>query len=91
MISEFDVRVDHELRRNILLYTRGSFRQEEFKEDTQQLDETRDFIRFGVGASYKMNRRAHFEVGYDLWNRSSTEDNFDFTKHMVTAGVRLFP
>ena len=91
LISEFDVRVDHELRRNILLYARGSFRQEEFKEETQALDENRDFKRFGFGATYKMNRRAHFQLGYDLWTRDSTEDNFDFTKHTVSAGVRLFP
>ncbi|MBB33844.1 MAG: hypothetical protein CME88_06895 [Hirschia sp.] len=91
LVNEVNLRVDHELRRNIILFGRTQFRDEEFEDDVQQIDFSQSYTQFGIGASYKMNKRAHFEVAIDRRERDSFVADGDFSQNIISAGFKLYP
>jgi hypothetical protein len=93
------VRVDHELRRNIVLF--GDLRYEQ--QDFRDIDRKDDITSFSTGVGYKLNRRARLELAYTLRDEStkgaaiSAAPDFvhypgpDFTQNIVSVALRLFP
>ncbi|MEL6387806.1 MAG: outer membrane beta-barrel protein [Pseudomonadota bacterium] len=90
--TDFGVRVDHELQRNILLFARGEIQNRQF--DDLQLDDGSiredDTIQAGFGATYKLNKRFHLDAGYNLFDRSSNLDPVEFTRNRFTLTLRVF-
>ena len=94
--TEARFRVDHELRRNVLLFGRMSYMQEEFDEPTQAIDFDYKTRIAAVGATYKMNPHAHFD--FALENRDRSSDRIvtgevvdEFGQNIISVGLRLFP
>jgi hypothetical protein len=89
------LRVDHELRRNILLFGELSYEQQDFK----GLDREDDITVFSTGVGYKLNRRAHLEFAYTLRDQDSSLGSNalvplygpNFNENIVSATLRLFP
>ena len=85
--SEVDLRVDHELYRNILLF--GSVGYQEFDfEDIDRADEATE-LRFGV--TYKMNKRLHLDGFVSRFDRSSSVPAAELEQNVVGLAVRVFP
>lgn len=84
-------RVDHELRRNIVLSANVGYSDYTYEE----IDRKDEVIDFGASATYKMNRRVHFNAYINRADRDvSGVDVFgDPSYGVTTAGlaVRLFP
>ncbi|MFN4184079.1 MAG: outer membrane beta-barrel protein [Hyphomonas sp.] len=89
--SRMGVRVDHELRRNIVLSANANYFEYAFEE----IDRKDKGTDFGVSATYKMNRRVHFDTFINRADRDvSGVDVFGDPSYGVTTvgvGVRLFP
>jgi hypothetical protein len=93
--TSIGVRVDHELRRNILLFGELTYEQQDFK----GLDRKDDITRFSTGLGYKLNRRARLEFAYTLRDQSSSVGSNvptslfgpDFNENIVSATLKLFP
>lgn len=89
--SRVGVRADHELRRNIVVSASANYLQYEF-EEIDRKDEGTDFE---LSATYKMNRRVHFNTFVNRADRDvSGVDVFGDPSYGVTTiglGVRLFP
>ena len=89
--SRAGVRVDHELRRNIVLSATAGYFEYAFEE----IDRKDDGTDFGASATYKMNRRVHFDAFVNRADRDvSGVDVFGDPSYGVTTvgvGVRLFP
>ena len=110
VVSELNLRVDHELKRNIVLFGFAGQREELFENTNlgnqgfidgligagQDLpnyadDFSNTYTNFGLGAEYRMNRHAHFEVGFERRSRDSDLRDQDFDQNLVRASIRLFP
>jgi uncharacterized protein (PEP-CTERM system associated) len=78
------VEVDHELLRNLLLNARLAARDDDFK-GTSRND---DYLRFGLGAKYLMNRNLYLTMGYDYLDRDSNAAGEDFTDNRFLVGIR---
>lgn len=89
--SRAGVRVDHELRRNIVLSGRANYIDYEFEE----IDRKDEGTEFEVLATYKMSRRVHFNTFITRADRDvSGADVFGDPSYGVTTlgvGVTLFP
>lgn len=89
--SRAGVRVDHELRRNIVLSANADYSSYEFEE----IDRKDEGTTFGLSAIYKMNRRVHFDTFVTRDDRDVTgSDVFGDPSFGVTTigvGVTLFP
>lgn len=89
--TSFGARVDHELRRNIILSAYGDMQDYDY-EDIDRKDEILDL---GIGATYKMNKRVHFETfarhlerdgsGADLIGNDTYEVN------QLGVGIKIYP
>ncbi|MEQ8968457.1 MAG: outer membrane beta-barrel protein [Azospirillaceae bacterium] len=78
------VRVEHELRRNILLDADVSAQFEDFQGSTRE----DDVYEAGLGIEYLVNRNFAVFAGYDFFMRSSSVETEDFSKNVVSVGVR---
>ena len=56
--SSFGARVDHELRRNVILSAYGDYDDYDY----QEVDRADEITTFGLEGTYKMNRRVHFQA-----------------------------
>lgn len=79
------VRVDHELRRNVLLWGRAEAARDEYR----GADRDDDLYEVGFGADLKVNRNVAVRVGVERFDRSSSgaAPGFDFTENR--AGLAL--
>lgn len=66
--TSIGARVDHELRRNIILSAEAGFSNDDY----QEIDRSDDMTSFGVSARYKMNKKVHFEAFARHLNRDSS-------------------
>jgi len=78
------VRVEHELRRNVLLDADVSAQFEDF----QGSERDDDVYEAGVGVEYLVNRNFSVFAGYDFFLRSSSVEEEDFSKNVVSVGIR---
>lgn len=85
IISEYGARVDHELRRNIIL-TAGVRSGEREYEGTDRTDE---FLRYDVGADYILNRRVALRARYSVDDVDSTVAVRNFEVEAVSVGISL--
>lgn len=85
------VRVDHELRRNIVLFGDISHTQDDF----QDIDRKDEVTAFSTGLSYKMNRHARLEFAYTLRDQDTSGTSIfrgpKFDQNIVSVALRLFP
>jgi hypothetical protein len=81
--TNFNARIEHELRRNILLNVNGSYTKQDF-ELTIRED---DLISFGAGAKYLINRNLSTGVRYDYKYRDTTQQGQDYSRHAVMVNV----
>lgn len=80
--TNFNARVDHELRRNIILSAEAGITKSEY----QEIDRTDDMPSFGVSAQYKMNKR----VRLDAFARHLHMDSSGADKPFVSSyGINL--
>ena len=76
-------RVDHELRRNILLNLAYQYRKEDFQEITRE----DDVNRFEFGALYLLNRYLELNGGYVYEDRNSNTFR-SFSVNRIFIGLR---
>ncbi len=91
LMSEFSVRADHELKRNILVFGRAVFRDETY-EEIGAVSPDRTYTQFGIGGTYKLNPNAHFQL--ELENRSrdgGDNPSADYDQNLVNLTVKLYP
>ncbi len=81
------VRVDHELRRNVLLFGRAAYEEREYDEVSREDENT----VFEVGATYKLNKRVHTSGFFRFRDRTSTEDFETFDRNVFGVSVTLYP
>lgn len=89
--TTFSARIDHELRRNIILTARTRYSEYDFQESTRK-DEN---IEFGAEATYKMNRKVHFNAFVTRFDRDISGAPFFVDPSLgvttIGVGVRLYP
>ena len=85
--TRYGVRVDHELRRNIVLYAQASQADTDF-EDVVRDDEVLDF---GAGGIYKMNKHVHVNAFFAYLDRSSTIPTDEFNQSIFGIRLVFFP
>jgi hypothetical protein len=94
------VRIDHELRRNVVLFGEGRLSSVEF----QDVDRTDDTNEFSVGVGYKFNKRVRLDASYTFRNFDSSGRDGDreaisptssiprsFDQNILGLNLRLFP
>lgn len=89
--TTYGARVDHELRRNIILSASADFSNYDY----QEINRSDDIADYSLTAAYKMNRRVHLETFVRHLNRdtsgSSVFGNPSFDVNLVGVGIKLFP
>jgi hypothetical protein len=87
--TRFGFRVDHELRRNIVVFGDVTFG----KYDFEDIDREDDFTQASVGIGYKMNRNARIDLAYRLNSQDSSGAAADRTldQNILSLGITLFP
>jgi len=88
--TTFGVRLDHELRRNILLFVDLGAGRYEF----EGIDREDEFTDSAIGLGYKLNKHASVDLGYRFHNQSShgaAAGIGDLEQHVVGIGLRLYP
>ncbi|WP_420348116.1 outer membrane beta-barrel protein [Pelagibius sp.] len=76
--------VQHELLRNVLVVAEARYVQDDFRE----VDRTDDRAIFGLGAEYLINRYVSIGADYRFVQRWSDSEDRDFTRNLVTLGLR---
>ena len=76
------VRVDYELRRDLIATVDASYTSEEF---TGARDD--DVFQFGTKIDYMMNAYCSFGVRYSYFERNSNNVDFSFDRHLVMLNV----
>lgn len=89
--TTYGARVDHELRRNIILSASADFSNYDY----QEINRSDDIADYSLTAAYKMNRRVHLETFVRHLNRdtsgSSVFGNPSFDVNLIGVGIKLFP
>ena len=81
--TSFSARIDHELMRNLILYSEAKYVREDFIGAVRR----DNYLRLSAGADYVMNRAIRFGVRYDYIDRESTLPSFTFDNHVVMFNV----
>ncbi|WGF88904.1 outer membrane beta-barrel protein [Marinivivus vitaminiproducens] len=77
-----DLRVDHELLRNVILNGRVGWEQDDFE------DTTDDTYRAGAGVSYLINRNFRLSLDYTFSTRDSDESDREYDRNQILLGLR---
>lgn len=85
--TDFGVRVDHELRRNWLLFAEGGLRTRDYED----IDRDDDLTDLRLGATYKLNKRIHLEAAVSRFDRDSNDPDGDFEQNVFGLTLRVFP
>lgn len=92
--QRYSVRADHELLRNVLLFGEFGFGNYEFNAAPgfPLFNREDKFTDIALGAAYKLNKKAHLEVGYRM-HAAETSGSFDYDidQNVFSVGIRLFP
>lgn len=81
--TSFTARVDHELLRNLVVYSEAKFVRENFLGAVRK----DNFLKLSAGADYLMNRAIRLGLRYDYIDRDSTLPAFTFDQHVVMFNV----
>ncbi|HRJ12326.1 MAG TPA: outer membrane beta-barrel protein, partial [Alphaproteobacteria bacterium] len=82
--TRFNMRLEHELRRNIILTAMGGYSYDDY-EDIVRED---DVWQAGLGARYLLNSHLHFFANYNYLNRDSNAVGNDYDQNRFLVGVR---
>ncbi len=84
--TDGDIMVDHELLRNLLLNANLSMSKDDFR----GIKREDDYLRFGLGAKYLMNRHLYLSLNYDYEDRdSNTTGGFnDYTDNILRLSIQ---
>jgi hypothetical protein len=87
VITRFGARVDHELRRNIILTAGAQFANRDFLAD----DREDDHINYDVGADWILNRRVAIEgrIVHEEIDSNAPAIDYDENRLTIGASVRL--
>jgi hypothetical protein len=87
--EEFGARVDHELRRNIILMAAANVGEREYATDI--IDRTDDIRGYEVGLDYMLNRRVAVEARYeyDEVESNGVDEGRDYDVSTVSVGLSL--
>jgi len=77
------VKVDHELLRNLLLNASLGYENDDFT----GISRTDDYYLAGFGAKYLINHNFWISTGYNFAHRDSTVSGTNFDDHIVTARI----
>ncbi|MFN7054741.1 outer membrane beta-barrel protein [Hyphomonas sp.] len=84
-------RVDHELRRNIVVSGFANFANYEY----QEIDRKDENVELGLVATYKMNKRVHLDAFYTRLDRDASGaavfGNPNYDVNQVGIALRVFP
>jgi uncharacterized protein (PEP-CTERM system associated) len=83
-VTGVGARVDHELRRNIILGADATYEMGEF-EGTSREDDT---LALGADITYLVNRNLRLVLDYDYDQRDSNAPGADFTTNSVILSLR---
>jgi hypothetical protein len=81
--SKIGLRVDHELRRNVLIGSEVTYTRDDF----QDADRTDNRFDVGPDITYLINRYLSVGAGYTFTTRTSDDEDNEFNRHLVS--VRL--
>jgi hypothetical protein len=95
----YGVRVDHEFRRNIIIFGDvgyGRYNYEGLANDPTPYDREDEYTDFAAGFAYKINRHIHAEFSYHLHNQESNGADADpnrrsFDQNIISAGLKFYP
>jgi hypothetical protein len=89
--SNYGVRVDHELYRNVLLF--GALRAERQEFQGATIDREDEAFAGALGAAWKLNKNAHLEGSYSFRTQDSSGGTAgpDLDQNVLSIGVRFFP
>ena len=90
--TQFGVRVDHELLRNVVLFGDVGFGKYEF----ENIDRDEEFTDLQLGAGYKLNKHARLDFSYRLHSQESSGADADPTRlnidqNIFAVGLKLYP
>lgn len=93
--TNFGVRVDHELRRNIIIFGDASYGKYKF-EGPNNFDREDDYTDLQVGFAYKLNKRMHVDFSYRRHDQESGGLNPDpsrpsFDQNIYAVGLKFYP
>lgn len=88
IVTSGSVRVDHELRRNVVLFGEAGLTQQDFESLAAADDE---LASLRTGAIYRLNRNVHVNGFYRYFNRSSDSPIRDFDQNVIGIGLTLYP
>lgn len=88
-LTIFGAHIDHELRRNIIVF--GDVQQA--THDFQGIDREDDVTSLSAGLGYKLNRNIRLDFQYSLYSQDSsgTFAGRDLDQNIVSASLRFFP
>jgi hypothetical protein len=92
--TNYGVRVDHELRRNILLFGEVSGGRYEFEGTTlAPYDREDDFVEARFGAGYKLNKNMRLDASYSMQTRNSSgaQADRDLDQNILSIGLTIYP
>lgn len=94
--TTYGVHVDHELRRNIILFgsLSGGKRDYEFQPtppSTVAPSRTDDLFNADAGLAWKLNKHARVEAMYSYAKQDTSGFGFGFDNNTVSIGLKLYP
>jgi hypothetical protein len=95
----YGVRVDHELRRNIIIFGDLNFSKYDYEGQTTDpvpYDREDEYTDLQLGFAYKINRRMHADFSYRLHNQESSGGDADparlsFDQNIFAVGLKFYP
>ncbi|MEM6534015.1 MAG: outer membrane beta-barrel protein [Pseudomonadota bacterium] len=89
--TRFGARVDHELRRNIIVSGFASIADEDYDD----IDRTDEVLSYGISATYKLNKNVHTEAFARHTERDASGADIsgdpNFEADVIGLVVRIFP
>jgi hypothetical protein len=90
--ASYGVRVDHELRRNIVIFGDAAYG----KYDYEGIDREDEYTAFQAGLAYKINKRMHADISYRLNNQESNGVDADpvrrsVDQNVIAVGLKFYP
>jgi hypothetical protein len=85
IVTEAGFSVDHELRRDLLLYMNSAWRQNDFS----GIDRTDENYEIGVGANYFIMRNFVVGAGYSFRQRNSNVADADYSRNLIMLNLDL--
>lgn len=90
----YGVRVDHELRRNIVIFGDIEFSKYDYEGDSYDREDK--YTALQVGLIYKINKRMHADISYRLHDQESSGADADplrlsFDQNIFAVGLKFYP